>query len=645
MLSAVVLTTSSEEYLAVRKFLTHLQEEVHEQGTIYERGTFVGNGVSWNVGIAEVEGGNAEAGIETERAIRHFEPNVLLSVGIAEGIEDCVKIGDVVVATKVYGYESGKVGDEKILTRPAVWNSAYALIQRAKQEAKKDDWLKRGKIFGNPQVFVGAIAAGEKVAGSKTSEVFRFLQSNYNDVIAIEMGSYGFLSAAFAYPNIQAIVVRGISDLVKDQNDDVMTEVNIDRHREASANASSFAFEVLSKIQHEEKIFSPSSSNVGIESSKQLKVQVVIPENETVSTNSSFLKVIAILPFKYNKKGRLDNTLADGFWDGIIRRLSRLSGLRIISTESTQSLSESELPLTEIGHQLQAHFVISGSIREFDNSRLGLTIKLIEVSSSAVDWIHNDDYEFGYNELAVAQRDVIRSIADELAIHLTSIDKGILERGILINPTAYEYYVRASGLCATNNQQDLEDALSLLDNVINLDSNFADAYALKGYTLWRKYFSGWSADINSLNESINFTQEALKLNPLSVTATMSLIRIYWDLGRSEEALEQGMKVLTLAPESNEALIAMARAYNNAGMADYSIPLIEKVLNIDPTHPTAMKLLIWNYVMTEKYLEADQMSERYFRQSHKDANTSWAVVMTHIQLKDYKRAIEVAQMAL
>jgi Phosphorylase superfamily len=83
-------------------FLTHLQEEVHEQGTIYERGTFVGNGVSWNVGIAEVEGGNAEAGIETERAIRHFEPNVLLSVGIAEGIEDCVKIGDVIVATKVY---------------------------------------------------------------------------------------------------------------------------------------------------------------------------------------------------------------------------------------------------------------------------------------------------------------------------------------------------------------------------------------------------------------------------------------------------------------------------------------------------------------------------------------------------------------
>jgi tetratricopeptide (TPR) repeat protein len=276
--------------------------------------------------------------------------------------------------------------------------------------------------------------------------------------------------------------------------------------------------------------------------------------------------------------------------------------------------------------------VIVGSIREFGD-RLILTVKLIDVQSSAVTWISGDDdsYEFGYDELAKAQRDVVRSIAEELAIHLSSVDEGTLERRTAINPVAYEHYVRASGLYTTNQQKDLENVLSLLETAIKLDNKFADAYALKGYALWRKYFSGWNADIDSLNQAISFTQEALKLNPSSITAKMSLIRIYWDLGKSEEALEQGKKVLAEAPESNEALIAMARAYNNAGMADCSLPLVQKVLNIDPTHPTASKLLICSYVMTEKYSEACKAAESYFSRNLEDANTSWAAVMAYIHL--------------
>ncbi|EKU98209.1 hypothetical protein Lepto7375DRAFT_7471 [Leptolyngbya sp. PCC 7375] len=247
---AVILTALPVEYLAVREHLTDLKEEINPQGAIYERGQFVTDNQLWDIGIAEVGAGNAGAAVEAERAIAHFKPAVLLFVGIAKGIKD-VKVGSVVAATKVYGYESGKVDKEKFANRPAVGQSTYAIVQRAKSEARKGEWLKRlqGKASTNAQVFVAPIAAGDKAVTSRESELFQFLRASYNDAIAVEMEGLGFLSAAFAYPNIQTLVIRGISDLIRDKNVDGPVEDNEKAHQKrASQHASAFAFELLEKL-------------------------------------------------------------------------------------------------------------------------------------------------------------------------------------------------------------------------------------------------------------------------------------------------------------------------------------------------------------------------------------------------------------
>jgi hypothetical protein len=47
--------------------------------------------------------------------------------------------------------------------------SAYALVQRARSEARKGEWLQRlsSSPVSQPRVFVAPIAAGEKVVASK----------------------------------------------------------------------------------------------------------------------------------------------------------------------------------------------------------------------------------------------------------------------------------------------------------------------------------------------------------------------------------------------------------------------------------------------------------------------------------------------
>jgi len=241
---AVILTALPVEYSAVRGHLSNLREHLHEQGTLYEEGTFEGE-QPWDVALVEIGAGNAKTAAEAERAMQHFHPRVLLFVGVAGGLKD-VRVGDVVIATKVYGYESGKAESE-FRPRPQVFGASYRLEQRARVEARQGDWMERLKSpFGEPRprVLLGPIAAGEVVVASRASKISEFIQENYGDSLAVEMEGRGLLEAAAINDRVDALVIRGISDLLDRKSEsDALGSQEL-----AAAHASAFAFELLASM-------------------------------------------------------------------------------------------------------------------------------------------------------------------------------------------------------------------------------------------------------------------------------------------------------------------------------------------------------------------------------------------------------------
>jgi nucleoside phosphorylase len=243
---AVVLTALSLEFNAVTRRLSSISEVVHPAGTIYSRGLLRGMAGEWEVFVVEVGPGNAPAAVEAERAINHFAPDVALFVGVAGGIKD-VSLGDVVVATKVYGYESGKAKAQRFLPRPDVARTSYRLEQRARAEARRPSWSQalnsEMRPNGAPRVLVGPIAAGEKVVSSSRSHVATFLQEWYSDALAVEMEGRGFLEASHSN-SLDAAVIRGISDLLTGKS----TADRQGWQMRAADSAAAFAMHLVSEF-------------------------------------------------------------------------------------------------------------------------------------------------------------------------------------------------------------------------------------------------------------------------------------------------------------------------------------------------------------------------------------------------------------
>ncbi|WP_123967557.1 5'-methylthioadenosine/S-adenosylhomocysteine nucleosidase [Streptomyces sp. TLI_185] len=196
--TVAVLTALSLEYSAVRGHLTDVHRITHERGTVAVVGHLPDT--PWDVALLELGEGNLTVATLTERVVSWLDPQAVLFVGVAGSLKSDIGLGDVVVATKVYGIHGGKETPDGFLVRPEAWRASHRLEQAAR-EALRDD----------PRTHLKPVAAGDVVLASAESALAAHLKTHYNDAAAIEMEGSGVATAVHLAGG-DALVIRGISD-------------------------------------------------------------------------------------------------------------------------------------------------------------------------------------------------------------------------------------------------------------------------------------------------------------------------------------------------------------------------------------------------------------------------------------------------
>ncbi|MEU3663168.1 5'-methylthioadenosine/S-adenosylhomocysteine nucleosidase [Streptomyces sp. NPDC032940] len=247
--TVLVLTALPLEYAAVRAHVEERRELVHQDGTRVERGRLAGT--SWQVALAELGMGAERAAALTTQLINWLRPEAVFFVGVAGSLKDDVGIGDVVVGTQVYEIHGGKQTPEGFLVRPKGLPGSHALEQAARSAVRD---------MAGVRAHFMPIATGDVVLADAQSEIALLLRRNYNDAGAIEMEGSGALQAAHLSGQVNALVIRGISDRADAGKHEADAAGSQER---AAAQAAAVTVAVLHKHRPRENSTAPSDSEEG----------------------------------------------------------------------------------------------------------------------------------------------------------------------------------------------------------------------------------------------------------------------------------------------------------------------------------------------------------------------------------------------
>jgi TolB-like protein/DNA-binding winged helix-turn-helix (wHTH) protein/Flp pilus assembly protein TadD len=349
------------------------------------------------------------------------------------------------------------------------------------------------------------------------------------------------------------------------------------------------------------------------------------------------IRSLAVLPLENLSGDASQNYFADGMTDELITDLAQISALRVISRTSVMAYKGARKPLPQIARELNVDAVVEGSVLR-SGEQVRITAQLIEASSDKHLWSHS--YEGELRETLALQSRVASAIADQIRINLTPQEQAALKNVKIVNPEAYESYLKGRYFWNKRTADGLKAALAYFKQAIEEDPKYAqpysgsaDTYALLGdwqyavmtpkeafpeakaaalkaleldSTLGEAHNSlafaldGFDWDFDAADKEF---RRAIELNPGYATAHHWYAWHLSLLGRFDEAIAEMKKAQNLDPLSLIINADLAELLGLAHSYDDSIRQSLKTIEIDPNFALAHNQLAQAYLQKHMYVEA------------------------------------------
>jgi TolB-like protein/AraC-like DNA-binding protein/Tfp pilus assembly protein PilF len=278
-------------------------------------------------------------------------------------------------------------------------------------------------------------------------------------------------------------------------------------------------------------------------------------------------KSIAVLPFKNDSNDSTNIYIINGLMESILENLQKIEDLRVISRTSVEKYRNNPRTSPEIARELNANYLVEGSGQKIGDQIL-LNIQLIEAVTDR--HLLAKRYKRETDDIFELQQEVARSIAGEIEAIITPEEAAQIERIPTENLEAYDYYLQGLDRFQRETREGLEESLPLFKKAIDLDPEFALAYAYVAIAY--SYL-----DMFLINQ-----------------VHLEQIDYYAD------------RALLLDPKLPQSLVAKAWFHYTREEYDLALPYLEKALEYHPNSSRIINLLSDYYTSyvpdTEKYLE-------------------------------------------
>jgi tetratricopeptide (TPR) repeat protein len=273
----------------------------------------------------------------------------------------------------------------------------------------------------------------------------------------------------------------------------------------------------------------------------------------------------------------------------------------VISHTSVQRYKESKQSLPEIARELGVDAVIEGTVMR-SGDRVRITAQLIDARTDQHLWA--EAYERDFRDILDLQSEVAQQIADQVGVNLTVVDRANLARTTVVNPVAYEAFLRGRFYEDKLNCTGFRQGLQYYERAIVEDPTFTRAYVGASDVYYNLGDWGCMPQAEAFTKSRAAAMKAIELDPNSASARAHLA----DLDFTAEwnwpkAGQEYLQAISLDPNDAGIHSSYAVFLVAMGKRDQAIAELKKAHSIDPVSEITNMLSTYVLYLAHQYDQA------------------------------------------
>jgi TolB-like protein/Flp pilus assembly protein TadD/predicted Ser/Thr protein kinase len=319
------------------------------------------------------------------------------------------------------------------------------------------------------------------------------------------------------------------------------------------------------------------------------------------------IRSLAVLPLVNLSTDPMQAYFADGMTEELINAFSRITALRVISRSSVMKYKGVHKPLAEIARELNVDAVVEGTVQRTDG-RVRISADLVDVRADRSLW--GRSYEGDLRDILSLQSQVAEAIAAEIKVQLTPEQSANLSRKPLVNPQAYESYLRGRYFWSRRTPDDLRRGLDEFQRSIALDPTFPLAWAGLADTYTVLATQSEMAPRTAMPLAEAAAKRALEFDSALAEAHASLALVEftyeWNMSRAEIEFE---RALALNPSYATARAWYGLYLNYSGRFEEAMDETKQAQELDPLSPVIQANVGRCYYFARRYDKAREFMKQ------------------------------------
>jgi TolB-like protein len=290
----------------------------------------------------------------------------------------------------------------------------------------------------------------------------------------------------------------------------------------------------------------------------------------------------AVLPFRTLSAGDQEKYLAEGIAEDIIVNLSYSRLFPVVSSATSFRFRNSEKSLAEIGDELGAQYLVTGTIAKVGD-RLRITVELDDCTNGKQLW--SDRYTRTNEDIFELQEEIADVLVAKLdpALRAEAINRA--RRTPPHSRKAWEHALK--GLWHYNKYERLENetAIAEFKAAIECDNEFAHAYSMLALALYMRSYLGWSDDpLNDMILAGQNAQSAVHIDPDLAEGYLILTYNALMTHKFDLAEQHAQRALDLNPCSGHCWLGIGLVSLYRGHHTVAAEHFERVERLNPNDP-------------------------------------------------------------